>query len=251
MFIGYKKTEKKEPEFDTKTNMQKRWYPTKMVKIKAFCQKENKFSELIVPLETVDRINQPDDIVLNEIIDIINFNKLSKIGQKYIEYKVSNYEVERPMIPHNLIVESGIYSIIGQDLFSQQIITFKLDGEFKLNSRVLSIDATYPEFKIEKDDVEINFIKDYLKGTEPELIKISYKNFLGKYSQRFVLVEKRLKFNDETGSSVKGVFYLKGFCLLREDLRHFKEENIQRLEIINDEYLIKVAEEIKSFVQAE
>jgi hypothetical protein len=265
ILVGYSSVNQKEPLIDNHTGKQKREYCTKLVKVKSFNVKEDKYSEFLIPIEAVEKIELPPKDLLDGISKIINTN-IKGDTKKY--YSVEIEEENIIFSPLNLISISNSYTLEGENIFNQKRLSIALKTN-KLNVFEFPFHVDfYPDIKEINGQFLVKSILEYLQedqsehlrlnymnifnnkdlqlksvlNTDSELLiyKIGYKNKLEKYTNRFIiplnLIEVKNNINDDDFT-----YYLKAFCLLRNDYRFFKIERMQYLEIHETKELVEVA----------
>lgn len=276
-FMGYQTVEKKEPEFDSKTLNRKRFYPEKIVKVKTFNSKEDKYSEFLFPIEAILKVNEIETKIIDDLVKTINTNKE---GVTKIFFQSTSSEHCHLYDVKSILTLSNQYLFICENIFNQQTSEvfiheidlcskFELpltsefypdiienDGKFLVQSilEYLQKDELVEVYKT-LQDIEIDGGNDIIQKIDENKLfvyKIGYKNKQEKYTSRFIVPQKFFYIekevtdeNDDTDKkkkkSKKKEYYLKAFCLLRNDYRNFNIERMQTLEIINHAEIIKCA----------
>ncbi len=274
ILIGYSSVNQKEPLIDTHTGKQKRLYCTKLVKVKSFNVKEDKYSEFLIPIEALEKIELPSKDLLDEISIIINTN-VKGDTKKY--YSIENEEENIIFSPSNLISISNTYFVEGENIYKQKRLSIPLktnklnvfefpfhvdfypdikeiDGQFLVKSILAFLQESD---KLRLDIMNIFHNKDLqsddisMLNSTLAIYKIGYKNKHEKYTNRFIIplqlidIEKEISIKSDKNNSDTDKnnvdFYLRAFCLLRNDYRYFNVTKMQYLEIHDTVELVKTA----------
>lgn len=274
IFLGYASVEKKEPLRDSNTNSVKRAYCKKLVKLKAFNVKEDKYSEFLVPVEAIAKVSIPEKAI-DEISASIDENRNENSRSLYLVNDDINFGVYNPK---SILSVSNFYTLECENIFSQKPFQFLLnDNDFEKIDLPITKEF-YPNIHSFEDKFLVKSILEYLQEIENEnlgttymdifheqkkfkkdliaelklrIFKIGYKNKYEKYTNRFVIPIKLIDI-ERKGEKIKNIshpdedkkekdYYLRGYCLLRRDYRYFNITRMQYVEVYNSIELINVA----------
>lgn len=257
VFIGYTSLDKKEPLIDVNTGNPKREYCSKLVKAKSFNLKEDKYSEFLIPIEAVEKIETVDEVTLK------NFVNAKKDNKVLIESLGEN--VERIFSVNSIISIANTYKAEIKNIFSDIVETIEIiNCQFDFLSDK-NVNKIYPEFsQNENNKFKIESIEDFVKAkiinnefrknelieleyinnlSNKNLFKIVYKNKFERITTRycipiyvFYIVVKKYSQQEKKEVDIHE-YYLQSYCLLRSDYRNFKIERIMSLEVIENEGL--------------
>jgi uncharacterized protein YodC (DUF2158 family) len=224
--IGKSKNENKEPIFDAKSSEKKRSISKNLIKCKWYNPSSDKMSEKLLPPEAL------------QIIPPLNQELLDKIQEsKYIKIKYN--EVHTLIKFQSISVSSGYYLLIAFNYLSNKIEEFELD---KVNyegsienyyiSKHLDFDALGDDFTPKNIQLHQDAIIEYAIK-EKKYIQIEYKNKNGGISTRTLKNFQELKVKvSETDFDT----YLVGFCMTKQDNRHFKLGRIEKICVLDLSY---------------
>jgi hypothetical protein len=273
--IGFANVEKKEPVIDPANGKPKRAYCSKMVKLKAFNVREDKYSEFLVPIEAVEKIVIPHEII-EKVSKSIQTNSNDETNKHYLIKNDKNYGVYKPL---QIISISNHYNLKCENIFDQKNYDISLN-ENKVQEIGIPFHVSfYPDIKDVSGKFMVISILEYLLDTESSALrelfielsekgestnlqqsiyKIGYKNKHEKYTNRFVIPFKLIKIEktekvENSDSTIEGEskstkkkeekidYYLRAFCLLRNDYRYFNIDRMQYLEIHDTIELVETA----------
>lgn len=236
--IGFPHVKEDEANFDQKTGKRKRYKIKKLVKCRYFNRSQNKFSEVILPVEILEPIKVPDDetlIILSEAIQS-NILLLAKRG----------LQNARVILPKSVQFIFGFYYILFENYLTKQLENLPIsDVEFSTFTQ--PEENRLPRFEIGKD---ITLIK---KNNQKELEKLFNKNGKYKYlrlrytkysttgTQRvltdfeFITIPIILKSSDKEPTRLS---FVKGFCTNKKAVRFFYLGHIGDLELIESDFML-------------
>lgn len=232
--IGFTSPDKKEPTFDAHTGKIKRKKPSKIVKCKFFNSDADKFSEVLIPAECLEVVDNSNIENHFNIISTILKNKTLGL------FKLSDsHESDEKQIlgtPQKVHVLSGRYQISIYNELSKLTELIWLD----LCETIKEIDikkdsAYYPSLnQIDGNFVTIDvprYIRDNDTNLKNAIVKIVYKNLKEEINSRYIRIK-------EIGNYIQientNVFHIKGYCFYRSDRRDFRSDRILSLRTIND-----------------
>ncbi|MCE3295152.1 MAG: hypothetical protein K0R65_866 [Crocinitomicaceae bacterium] len=280
IFLGYSSVEKKEALIDPNTGKSKRAYCSKLVKLKSFNVKEDKYSEFLVPIEAIEKVLIQEKLI-NDISIALEENKKEKTNSHYMIEKDENFGVYSPK---SILSVSNFYTLECVNIFKQSHFEISLN-DTKLKKIELPFHVEfYPDIQSVSGGFIIETILNHLQEGDSKnlrglyrniyldeenrksniekllgqlhIYKIGYKNKHEKYTNRFVIPLKLVEINIEKSSEKDKIndfdmskekdqkqveFYLYSFCLLRNDYRFFKIDRMQYLEIHNTPELVESA----------
>lgn len=259
--IGYTSVEKKESLIDSHTGNQKREYCSKLVKVKSFNVKEDKYSEFLFPIEAVEKVVIVDKTNLQKFIN-------AKSEQKLLINSIDK-KIERIFSVNSIISVANIYQAEIKNIFSDKTETIDITNDHLELLNDTNNREIYPEFnqddnnKFKIKSIE-EFLIDKITGNEfkknelinldyinnlssNNLFKIVYKNKFERITTRycipiyvFYIVGKKYSQKEKKEIDIKE-YYVQSYCLLRSDYRNFKIERIMSLEVIENDQLIDFA----------
>lgn len=241
---GTKKSNPKKPLKDQITGDQIRYYPTQLLKCKYFNPIGNKYSEELLPAECLNKADY-DESKINELIDIKNKDLIVLIEDSL--YKVKN-----------LIYLHGIYKTELTDFINQEVTSF-IFNEIKIketfNFDDLIAEKLAPIWNGETYLSISDFLKDRFDKKGPQFVGkyffIEYKNRKGKFTQRFIYVDKILnpqkeKENNKKKDQEKKVnLFVKAYCFLRKDERtfNFNDDRLLSIHSVSDSMIKRLENE--------
>jgi len=204
-----------------------RLIPENSVKITYFNPFENSLTEKVLPIESLELI---EEVSTNRLAGIQNI--ISKSG--YLQLAV----LKRKTIikPKNIACRCGYYFLRGFDYVTNKTEEFELKASTKIKPIATPFEEQAPKFDIRSNPESAtakfitNEIIDTIKKAEStgNYIRIKYQNRNDQVSYRTIK-----NFSLETVKEDKiEVTYLIGFCLLRLEQRTFRTDRIQSIEIL-------------------
>lgn len=244
-FIGYLNVEKKDVEIDTKTGKKKRWYPSKLAKIKTYNYKEDKYSEFTLPIEGLFFVNKPNENKINSLIETIQYNKTVIQNKKY--YLINNSKLNGCYEPKSIVSIANTYYLEVVNVFNQIITEVQID-DFPITNPISFVElfkSFYPNVIGENFNSIENYILEQKKPifeafhskSKSIVFKIRYKNKYDRLTERFIIPKSVIGVKIKEGKNDKTDYYLRSFCVLREEERIFKVSRILHLEVIENKQL--------------
>lgn len=208
----------KEPKYNPKDGKQRRFIPAKLVKCKWYNPANDKMSEILLPIESLDVIVDISQEQVLRIQEEINSGS----------YYVVSIDRERTVIePKRISSRSGMYFLSYFDYI------YNRNGEIDIASLIESdyrisdayFDASSPIFDNLIDatsdtveDEKIDFLRNSIDNDKH--IRIKYRDFNDKITVRTLREAKLIDDEDDTPK------YLKGYCFLRKAERTFSIKGI-------------------------
>lgn len=253
--IGFAEVQPKEPVIDPITNTVKRIYSNKLVKVKFFNSHSDKYSEFYVPIETLSLIKNNKDKLLDTLITAKeNESKclISSENEKFLcEVKSIVYISGEYVIDLMNVFTKKEYELYLSEIKSCKILDFSINNqvpsverdEGSMRFKIVSIQSYF-----EKADKEsLNLLKEEDKVMSDSILFLVYKNPQEKITERYViplyltLVDTgEIIVNKDGTKETKEVYYLRAYCLLRQDYRFFRIDRITSLAQINDEGIVSI-----------
>jgi len=212
--VELKKNEEKGPKYNSRTGAIRRFMSEYSAKCKWYNPDTDKMSEKVLPIEVLKIIPQVSNSLLEQRENDIRNKKC---------YRKDGHEL---IVPKNLIYKSGRYYI---DVFSYLSNNNKLvDVNDEMSIEDKPIIDTAPNSVASRDDDRrlediVNTIR--LAITDKQCIRIVYKN-------RNDIITTRTISNINIDITTPPKFF-DGYCYTREELRTFRIERIQSLQILN------------------
>lgn len=225
---GRGKNESKEPIFDSKTGVQKRYISKDWIKCKWYNPTSNKISEKLLPAEAL------------QIIPRVNQEFLEQIKPtKY--YKIKNNNEYTLLKSQEISFRCGLYHLVAFNYLTQK------NEEFVIHeiSSVENLDNYYikkfPDFEALGNDFReknIELDKDNtikLAQTQKNYIVIEYKNKNAGFSTRAIREFEIVKV--KVGDRESDIdTYLVGYCMTRKEIRHFALSRIEKICVLDLKY---------------
>jgi len=216
---------KKTSEVTTHTKL----YPSTLVKCKWFDSVAEKFSEAFIPQDALLTVPEVDNKLIIKIEKAIKRDRFLDLGG--ILFK-----------PAQLSNRSGTYYLTGFNHITQQNQTIKVDDlpAFKLLRKPFL--ATAPFYSVKKKGPkrilsQSQTIRDLIKTaigrSNNNYVTIKYIDKLDIITRRTISEYEIVLGEDEISSSKKMIEYVRAYCHLRNDIRHFKLDNILEANEIN------------------
>lgn len=225
--VGKSRNECKDPMFDGKTGIQKRYISQDLIKCKWYNSFTEKFSEKLLPAEALQMINQVNEDILKEIQTSIKESTYCEF--MYMEKKLL-------VQPKEISFRSGYYYLIAYDYFSNKIEEFEINFISKLEIIEKYWIEKFPNFNSNDRDFSPENIKELkLKILEKYIDKsyflIVYKNRNNIFSTRTLKDCKIIGITIDEKAFEDD--YLQAYCLSKKEIRYFKIERIQSIEVLN------------------
>jgi len=223
--VQYFKTDK--PLLNKKTGEILRTIPVWEVKCYFFNSKLDKLSEIALPLDALELLEEIDRNKLEVINDII-------IKSGYL--LVSRDNVKTIVKPRSITVRIGAYYLRGYDILLNEMREVLIDKSVDFIAVENPYEKEVPNFNIESNPNSAAQAFIYNEIVESSLyaiknrryVRIRYKNRNDQISIRTIMIFNVVEVN-ENGTLLK---YLIGFCLLRQENRHFRIDRIQSLQVV-------------------
>jgi len=195
------------------------------IKCSWFNPSADKISEIFIPIEALELVDQIDEKIIELIVDTIKEGGYLKI--------VSDDEIILCK-PRNITSRNGYYFVRAFDYMLNKIVEYDINSSSSFSIVPTPFDNVAPKFDVEKypEAVTVDHMKSELITAISEAkknrayIRIKYKNRNDQLTIR-TLKEYRIIEGKEDGVKMN---YLVGFCLLREEERTFKLERIQNFQ---------------------
>ncbi|OZI05711.1 hypothetical protein BWI93_23770 [Siphonobacter sp. BAB-5385] len=234
--VGTSRYESKEPLIDNKSGAIRRVTTNRLIKCKYFNCHSDKFSEVFLPIETLEFINIPDDKTLK----FLN-NSLNKKQYLVFSENPENVESRTLLEPKLLHFRNGIYFLEALDKLTYQRTEIRIsanENRFKPYSRK---NPSLPSFSENNGKFLTKFItpdtlKELIgKPVENEYLNITYTDHNENTSVRTLKEYSIIEPSEEEKNDTD--LYLKAKCLLRDSIRYFKISRIKKAQLfdLNDD----------------
>lgn len=229
--ISTLKNEIKEPIRDSNTQKVKRYISKKLAKCKYYNNVSEKMTEILIPVEALAKIQVFETKILDQLKKAIQ----SKSHLIQEDEKATKQLVD----PKTITYRSGKYYLSGYNYFNAKTEEFDL---LKYKFKVLDkLELDYlPNFEGEGSKFKAKlitpvYVTALIHAHKSKLLLITYIDFNNDETKRivgepelFVDVEGK-----EADGTKKETHYLKAFCYLRNDIRHFKLNGIKTIKVLN------------------
>lgn len=226
-----KDSEQKEVKFNSKTGEKRRISSNWVVKVKWFNAASDKFSEKILPISVLERLEPIDDKILSQIKEAIG-------TEKFFKYENIDKSITI-LMPKTLVYKNGTYHLKAFDYITNThrnivLISRPFDPITKYFSHSF---PTYDFINtgISSDNsIQQELINGIRTASEGKFfIRIKYKNRNDKLSFRTLKDYVIKPVNDGR------INYLEGKCQSCKETRTFNISEIQKLQILNLTFLSK------------
>ena len=204
-------------------------YPSTLVKCKWFDSVSEKFSEAFIPQDALLIIPEVDKKLIIRIEKAIKRDRFLNLDG--ILFKPSQFSNR-----------SGTYYLTGFNHITQQNQTINVDDLPAIKILKKTFLATAPFYSVRKKGVKKilsqsqtvrDLIKQAIGRVNNNYITIKYIDKLDIVTKRTISEYEIVIGEDEASSSRKMIEYVKAYCHLRNDIRHFKLDNILEANEIN------------------
>lgn len=219
----------KQPIIDKNTGKQTRFNPKFLIKFKYYNPLTNKYSEELLPkecfekadteIESLDKILDSNSVVLhkNKLLQVKNVSYLHGVYMAHCKDFVDGSEESFRFNQKTDVIFLKIRDLIGTKLAPEWYgDKFYSINRFIQNKSVKK-ESFYEHLKTlkEKDDLEYRpfFTKNYFY--------IHYRNLNGKFTERFIKVDKVHEFPLKKDDKDAKGFMVQAFCFLRGEERTF------------------------------
>jgi thiol-disulfide isomerase/thioredoxin len=216
-YIETKKSDIKEPLYDTKTGNQKRFYSEWSAKCKWYNPSSEKMVEKFIPLDALSIIKTIDETYLAELQKSIYDFTFLKSDTRLLQ-------------PKNLTYRNGIYYLRAYDFVKNKVKDYNLNTVEKFTIVNDYSTTKAPFFNPLTSEIlsKIDAINNAKKSNA--YIRIIYKKKNGEISTRTIH-----NYSIEKANNLKGIMtdYLQGYCNLRKAVRVFKIKRVQQIEVLD------------------
>jgi hypothetical protein len=223
--IGFQINESKDPLFSSKNSGDRiRWESERLAKVKYYNALQNKYSEVLIPIEALEIVPKIGKEALDKVIQFIQQQVLIRMT---VANTISFIRIKA------ISTNSGYYFIDYVDELTGKNfheIYYGTEEMAELDDKVFDeplFDFTDDESKREKK------IKDGLN----DFYQIKYENRNGIVSNRFIKLKNYIEIHKHT--------YLLGYCYSRSDDRHFRLDRIFEIKRVSNEDMRRILSEFK------
>lgn len=230
--IGFTNVDRKEPLIDPYNGQKKREKSEKLVKCKFFNTEADKFSEQLIPIECLQKI---DNSKIESLLATISELIISK-SLVIIELEDKKYFGK----PQSVHVFSGRYQLIfwNELLKKNEFIWMDLIIDFvEIN---LDVSKYYPGIHVVDGKDEVLDVLSYIELNTTDLkdsnFKIVYRNLKDQVISRYIQM-KKVSNPTKNDDGSKSIYYLNSYCFYREAEREFRSDRVLSIRTIENEQL--------------
>lgn len=226
--IGTVKYEIKEPLKDPNTLKTRKRVPMMLIKCKYFNQLSDKFTEVLLPEETLRKIVQPS----KEILDIIK-DSIHKDKYLILELPLNRAE-ENPKVipvkPNKVSCKAGRFYLECYNYFGSKMEEYDISSLEGVVSKSEIFSEKLPRFKLDGSIVKLTHITAdtirQLISDNSKKVWLTYVDDEERKTERCIIMPEVMEGEEIAG---KKPHYLKGYCLLRQAERYFRVERIKEI----------------------
>lgn len=195
------------------------------VKCLWFNNVHDKFSEEVLPLEALQIIPLISEKNVADLRKCIELNKTLKFSKKDETYLIK---------PRSISARSGYYFLRGYDYITNKIIEIKIEPDNTFKAVDSAFVKAAPEFNIAKNpqagsslfihDEFVTIVREAKK--QKAFLRIKYKNRNDEISYRSLKNYEIIQAEEDNNY----LFYIIGFCMLRQSTRTFRISRIQNIQ---------------------
>ncbi|MDB5276363.1 MAG: hypothetical protein JWR61_1318 [Ferruginibacter sp.] len=231
--IGFLKSESKEPLIDIKTGEVRRIISSQLVKCKFFNFPADKFSDVVLPIEVLQKsyeISSTLLVTLNKAIADKTFLMTASQSPRFKETFIK---------PRHIVYKAGCYFLDGIDYLENRTVEVLIEGK---ENQFQFLDNKFdhlPNFTLEKDKLNIIGIgKKELEIFSKKIYwRIKYKDVSDNFSIRTIYeVSFFANSKTENGRPIS-IDYLKAKCILSNcEERFFRIDRIQSIKFLDIDF---------------
>lgn len=234
--VGFAKCDDKESLIDSRTGKEKRKKSTMLVKCKFFNVDLDKFSEILIPIECLQKIDNTK--VLNNYLERIS-SFIKEDGSIIIKSGDHKYFGKPKAV--NVFSDRYQLSFYNELTKSNELIWIDLIDDFELVE--INVGEYFPS--VQKGTGEFVTVFDHISKKKEDIkkshFKITYRNLKEQIVSRYITVKEVNKVlgkeDSTTNNDSEGYYYLKAHCHLRKAEREFRSDRILSLRTIEDQSL--------------
>ncbi|MCU0423201.1 MAG: hypothetical protein MUC81_10350 [Bacteroidia bacterium] len=235
LVTGFANIDKKESIVDPISGKKKRDKSSKLVKCKFFNLDSDKFSEQIIPIECLQKIdNSRLESNLTQIANFLSINSFIIVevsGNKFFGKVKSTH------------VYSGRYQLVFYNELHKNHELIWLDEILNFIEIDLTRSTYYPGIHDVSGESKLIDIKGYISTNRANLrgvnFKIVYQNLKGEIISRYISIKEVSVEIEEK------YYYLKSYCYLRNAEREFRSDRILSIRTIENQDLLDLLELLK------
>ena len=235
LVIGWAKYEIKDILVDAQTRQKIRWISEKLVKCKFYNESSEKFSEVLIPVECLHKINIQNDELQSQM------DQLVKAKSENLQVLFNNSKKDDLGNFQDISVLSGRYQARFVSLITGQVSQVWLDELNIISSKIKLNDEFsegYPIFRTENQPKPTflnvdHYVSEKSKELEGKIVYIGYKNLKDEFRYRFIKIHD---FHD-LGKTKDGkpTFLLSAYCFFRSEMRMFSSKGLISVQLIKEE----------------
>lgn len=223
--LDAKDIEQKEVKYNPKSGERRKFSSDWLAKVKWFNPASDKFSEKILPISVLQRIEPPNETVLMQIKEAVS-------NLKYFRY-YNEDRSETILKPKGIICKSGHYRLNALDYLTNKNRHLPIPNDlFEEEERYYT--DKFPKYAFietgvySETSLTDELVEAILKAAElKKYIRIKYKNRNNKLSIRTL---KEYEIKPVNNGKIK---YLESYCMSSKEKRTFRIDEIQKLELLS------------------
>lgn len=231
--VGIHKTEIKEPLFDKLTNDQIRFYSKRQIKCKYYTPKTNKFSDILLPIESLNKIELVNEDIINRLLSAIDSN-----------YYLCFADNSASQTAKHIIKPSGLTNLLGRYYINSYCYLTNRSERISITNETVFIAkktvflSEAPEYSYADGKFSSISNADYLRNLIAENgenihLRIKYRGRFSSTTERTITKLKIIEPDDPAKETIE---FLKADCLFRNDVRHFRISRILKMQLIDTSF---------------
>lgn len=225
--VGTTQSDSKEPLIDPKTGEKKREISRLLIKCKFYNPASDKLSEFLIPAEALELVPAIES-------EKINFLQTTIEDKAYL--KVSFSDRETIIKPERINFRSGFYYLDAIDFLENKSIEIPLFDNSISFQHSLLYKKELPFFDPENNTLNISIIDhaNVEKLNTSNYWLITYRNPYGVITERTVCNQELMEGEEPNANGdLKQHYYLKAHCMLRNAIRYFRLDRIQKIYVLD------------------
>jgi len=218
----------KEPQYDTKTGKQKRYFSKWSVKCKWFNPSGDKFSEKFLPIDALQVIEAVNEEALKELNKAIDSDQFILIDKA-----VTNSVKQSIIKPLSIVFRSGQYYLIGYDYCLNKKLEIKIPFQPTIVEEYFHDSA--PSFTYLREANTTKSVTDEIKeciekGLQEQcILRVKYMNKADRVTYKTMTNYSVLSAKE----TEKDIFYLTGQSISHKEERTLRLDRILSIQTLN------------------